>query len=122
MASSRIKERRGISLCCCCFSIPEIEKESNQTFEVIFGIRKKYVVVGLEEMGICTSLGREPVGSGDFGRDWLSMCLAGLAAWVECGAGKAVLLAFPLFPRAANLRHFLHALGWKLDDPPSQFI
>lgn len=48
--------------------IPEIEKESNQTFEVIFGIGKKDVVVGLDKMGICTSLGMEPVGSKDFGR------------------------------------------------------
>lgn len=44
------------------FLIPEIEKERNQTSEVIFGIGKKDVVVILEEIGICTSLGMKPVG------------------------------------------------------------
>lgn len=58
------------------FLIPEIAKENNQTFEVIFGIGKKDVVVGLDRMGICTSLGMEPVGSRDFGRYWPNVCLA----------------------------------------------
>lgn len=66
MCSCIIKGRSGIRLLL--FLIPEIEKESNQTSEVIFGIGNKYVVVGLEEMGLCTSLGTEPVGQKDFGR------------------------------------------------------
>ena len=48
MCSCIIKGRSGIRLLL--FLIPEIEKESSQTSEVIFGIGNKYVVVGLEEM------------------------------------------------------------------------
>lgn len=59
MGSSRITERSEIAFF---FLIPEIEKERNQTSEVIFGIGKKDVVVTLEEIGICTSLGMKPVG------------------------------------------------------------
>lgn len=67
--STRITGKSGRSNCPHPpFLIPDIEKESNQTFEVIFGIGKKDVVVGLDKMGICTSLGMEPVGSRDFGR------------------------------------------------------
>lgn len=69
--STRITGKSGGSTCTrppAPLLIPEIEKESNQTFEVIFGIGKKDVVVGLDKMGICTSLGMEPVGSKDFGR------------------------------------------------------
>lgn len=40
--------------------MPEIEKEINQTSQEIFGIGKKDVVVSLDEMGICTSLGMKP--------------------------------------------------------------
>lgn len=62
MGSSRILEKSRLHLFFFFFFlIPEIEKESNWTSEVIFGIGKKDVVVGLEEMGICTSLGMEPV-------------------------------------------------------------
>lgn len=76
MCSCIIKGRSGIRLLL--FLIPEIEKESNQTSEVIFGIGNKYVVVGLEEMGLCTSLGTEPVGQKDFGR---ACCVCAWQVW-----------------------------------------
>lgn len=53
----------------------------------------------------------------------LSLCLAGLAAWVECGVERAVLLtAFPSFQKPCQPRTLFLCLGWKLGDPTSGFI
>lgn len=43
-------------------SVPLIEKEERQRPAVVFGIRKREVIVDLEETGTCASLGMEPMG------------------------------------------------------------
>lgn len=83
------------------FLIPEIEKEINQTSEVIFGIGKKYVVVGLEKMGLCTSLGVEPL---EQQGPWKGLAehvpgRSGSLGGVRCREGSAAD-SFPFFPEA----------------------
>lgn len=57
--------------------IPETEKENKKAHEVVLGIGKREVILGLEDAGTCSSLG----GSEDCGEEWLSVCLASCRAW-----------------------------------------
>lgn len=62
------------------FLIPEIEKESNQTSEVVFEIGKKEVIVGPGRSGHLHQSGHGACWALGIGRDFLSMCLAGLSS------------------------------------------
>ena len=88
---------------------------------MIFGVGKKDVVVGLDKMGLCTSLGTEPVGRGYFGRHW-RVCAWQSRHFVWCMALLAREQCYwnfpPLSRGCANIWHFLHALDWKLGDLP----
>lgn len=46
------------------FLIPETKKENKDACEVVLGVGKREVILGLEDMSTCSSLG----GSGDCGR------------------------------------------------------
>lgn len=83
------------------FLIPEIEKESSQTSEVIFGIGKNNVVVGPGRAGHLHQSGHGACGALRIGRDFLRMCLAGLGSLggVEW-SGNSAAGSSPHFPGA----------------------